>query len=103
MASGGTRVKCGQFTGTGAAINITTVGFKPRKVKLINSDNPATMEWNEAMADAAALQFTAVAAAAFLTAEGITPLANGFTVGGDADSTNNVNVDTETVYWEAHE
>jgi hypothetical protein len=98
MASGGTRMKCGTFTGTGAAISITTVGFKPRRVKCFNISDPATIEWNEAFADDAGYQSDA-GTETYLSSAGITPLANGFTLGVDGD----VNVSGETIHWEAHE
>ena len=105
MASGGTRIACGSFKGTGAAKSIESVGFQPRTVKLVNSANPATMEWNEAMPADSAVQLTedTKTTTAFLASKGITALSTGFTVGGDADSTNHVNVSGETIYWEAHE
>ena len=98
MASGGTRMKCGRVTATGLAMDITTVGFRPRRVKCYNITNEATIEWNEAFDDATGYQYDA-ATPDYLSANGITPLANGFTLGADGD----VNVDGETVIWEAHE
>lgn len=105
MASGGTRVKCGSVKGTGAALTVSTPGFQPRRVKLINSANPASLEWNEAMPNDSGFQLTEATkvTAAWLASKGITPTATGFTIGGDADSTNHVNVSGETIYWEAHE
>lgn len=105
MGSGGTRIKCGSFIGTGASLTIEGLGFQPRLVKLINSSNPASLEWNEAMPDDTGYQLTedTKVTAAFLSTKGITATSDGFTVNGDADSTNHVNVDTETVYYEAHE
>jgi hypothetical protein len=105
MASGGARVVCGSVVGTGAAMDVETVGFRPRSVKLINSANPASMEWNEAMPDDSAFQLyeNTKVSSVFIAAKGITPLDDGFTVEGDADTTNHVNVSGETIYWEAHE
>jgi len=98
MASGGTRMKCGTVTATGSAMDITTVGFKPRRVKCYNVSDIAILEWNEAMPDATGVQFDA-GTPTYLSSGGITPLSNGFTLGADGD----VNVATETVHWEAYE
>jgi hypothetical protein len=98
MASGGTRMKCGVVTATGSAMDITTVGFRPRRVKCYNISDIGTIEWNEAFDDAAGIKSVA-GTESYITSAGITPLANGFTLGALAD----INVADETVIWEAHE
>jgi hypothetical protein len=108
MASGGTRMKCGSFTGTAAAKAITTVGFKPRKVKLhgpgtASSDHPATFEWNEAMDDATGFLTDSDGTqnlTTYVSSAGLTPSETGFSIG---TGVNAVNVSGQPVYWEAHE
>jgi hypothetical protein len=68
---------------TAAAFTITT-GFKPRVVRVFNKDIAAEMEWVEGMADDSALKRLALTSSS-VTGRGITPTANGFTVGLDTD------------------
>ena len=99
--SGGTRIKTGAYTGTGSALNVTTVGFRPKKVELLNATGLVTAFWTDSMADASAHKIINhdTAQNVVITSAGITPLANGFTVGTDAD----LNTAAETVHWIAHE
>jgi len=95
----GTRKVVGSFIGTGSALNITTVGFRPRSVKLWNITGLTTAVWMRDMPDASAFkQFNHdTVQNAYVTANGITPLSNGFTVGTDAD----LNTADEVVHFEA--
>ena len=82
-------------TAAAAAFNIT-LGFKPRYVRVLNNGSGDQYEWFEGMADAEALKTTAATSAiSLITTLGITPLANGFTVGLDED----VNVISEQLSW----
>lgn len=94
----GTRKVVGSYIGTGSAFNITTVGFRPRSVKLWNITGLTEAVWLQGMPDAAAKKLInhATVQNAYVTANGITPLVNGFTVGTDAD----INTAAETVYYE---
>ena len=83
-------------TGTAVAFDITT-GFKPRYVRVVNVDDRTMMEWYEGMTDAHAIQTAADNARTILTALGITPLADGFTIGLDAV----VNVQNKQLSWMA--
>ena len=91
----------GSVKGTGATLPVTKLGFRPRVVKLINtaSGGLATLYWNAAMADDTGFkeQNHATVQRAFLTSLGITPLANGFSIGADTD----INVDGEDIVFEA--
>lgn len=93
----------GSFLGTGALLSITKLGFRPRVVKLFNvaSGGLCTLYWNKEMPDASGFKEIPHASAqnAFITSNGITPLANGFSLGADTD----VNVAGEQVYYEAHD
>ena len=95
----GTRKFVGSYIGTGSAFDITNVGFRPRSVKLTNITGLTTAIWQSSMPDASAFKQInhADTQNVYVTANGITPLANGFTVGTDAD----INTDAETVYFEA--
>lgn len=99
MASGGTRIMTGRVVGTGAALNVRVVGFRPKKVELVNQSSSDKLTWTDKMADAAGHKQVAAGTSSFITSNGVTPLSNGFTIGADTD----VNVDTEPVYWVAHE
>ncbi len=81
-------------TGTAAAFNITC-GFKPRYVRVINLTDREEIEWFEGMADASALKTVAAGTRTLPTTLGITPLANGFTVGLDTL----VNVASKQMSW----
>lgn len=94
-----TRKYVGSYVGTGSAFNITTLGFRPRSVKLWNLTGLTTAVWFAGMPDASAFKQVNhdTAQNVYVTSNGITPLSNGFTVGTDAD----INTDAETVYFEA--
>ncbi len=99
MASGGTRVACGSVAGTGADLNVDSVGFKPRTVKLYNVTGLVTAEWTETMADDSAVKRVTAGDMTFVTSNGITPRSAGFAIGADTD----INVAAEVIHWEAHE
>ena len=71
MGSGSQNVT-GSFTGTGATLEVETVGFKPRVVELINYSDPGILKWTENMPDAGGFK-QVDAATAILTTTGITP------------------------------
>ena len=99
MSSGVQLSKNGAVTGTGASLNVTSVGFRPRRVTLFNSGGLATSEWTDSMADASALKRVTAGTLTFPLTLGITPLANGFTIGADTD----INVSGELIHWVAFE
>ncbi len=99
MGSGVSRVVTGSLIGSGSAIDVRTVGFRPRKVEVLNVTAPARGEWSDTMADAAALKQVTAGTASFITSDGITPLSDGFTLGADAD----LNTAAEVVHWVAYE
>ena len=96
MSSGGNRVKTGSFVGTGADLNIDTLGFKPQRVKVINVDGDCFCEWNSEMDDDSAMKTIAAGTTAQITSDGITARTNGFTMGADTD----INVDGEKCTYE---
>ena len=81
-------------TGTVAATKITT-GFKPRYVKIVNETSGDTEEWFEGMADAEGYKRVAAGTGALITSNGITPAADGFTIGLDTD----ILVTSEQLSW----
>lgn len=89
----------GRVVGTGAVLNVTKLGFKPRVVKLKNVDGLVTAYWNQAMKDGEAVKEVTAGTKSLVTANGITPLANGFRIGTDGD----INVDGESIVIEAHD
>jgi len=95
------KVMTGAFTGTGAALNVDTVGFKPGKVELLNRTGLVSAHWTTEMGDGAAFKNINhdTAQNAFVTTGGITARASGFSVGTDAD----LNTAAELVYWVAYE
>lgn len=74
----------GSIQGTGADLQVTKIGFKPRYVRVINIDDPGTIEWVEGMDDDAGFKHVD-GTQTQVTSNGITPLANGFALGADAD------------------
>lgn len=93
----------GSVTGTGAALDVTKLGFRPRYVKLWNvaSGGLCTLEWIDQMADASGFKELNHddTQRSVLTSNGITPLSNGFTIGADTD----LNVDGEVIHFMAHD
>lgn len=99
MASGSARVVRGSFLGTGALLEVRSVGFRPRSLKLINTDGLAEAEWLEGMADGAMAKRVTAGTMTAPTTGGITPLSDGFSIGTDAD----MNAVGERVHFEAIE
>lgn len=95
--SGGTRVHHGSFIGTGADLEIKTVGFRPKRVEIINQTGLVTAVWTETMADDSMAKRVTAGDMTFVTTNGITPLSAGFAIGADAD----VNVADERCHWSA--
>ena len=100
MASGGDRLVIGAIVGTGADRDVTTVGFRPKLVKVYNVTGNCYGMWMEGMADDS-MQKTVDSGSgttdvSLVTSNGITPLANGFTMGADTD----LNVAAETLRYE---
>lgn len=101
MASGVNRVVVGGVIGTGAAMNIDTVGFRPKLVRVVNVGSTLSRaEWFRGMADAAMIRTITNGTISAEAANGITPRANGFTLGATAGGVNTVD---EQLYYEAHE
>lgn len=99
MSSGVTRMVTGSFVGTGAAVDVKTVGFRPRRVELFNVTGLALAHWTDAMPDASMVKQITAGTMTHPLTNGVTPLANGFRLGADAD----MNVAAEQVHWVAHE
>lgn len=79
---------------TAAAVLITT-GFRPRHVRIVNNTSMDELNWFEGMADASGFKRLAAGTATAIAANGITPTANGFTIGLDTD----INVLSEQLSW----
>ena len=100
MSSGVQLSKNGAVVGTGADLDVTTVGYRPRRVELVNETGLVTAVWTDSMTEGRGFKrVTAGTMSQMAAGEGITPLSNGFRIGADAD----VNVDGEKVHWVAHE
>jgi len=103
MASGVSRVKTGAFFGTGAALNVDSVGFMPQRIELLNEDGNCDAVWTKQMADASMRKIVDSGAGttdiSMETTNGITPRAAGFSLGADTD----LNVDGEKVIFTAYE
>ncbi len=87
------------FGATAANVDVTTVGFRPRRVELFNETGLAIATWLDTMADGEMLKTVTAGTISKVTTTGITPLANGFRIGQDAD----INVIAEKIHWVAHE
>ena len=99
MASGGIKQATGSFKGTGTAIDIKTVGFRPKTVDLFNVAGTTIGHWTDMMADGSMLKQITAGTMSLVTSNGVTPLADGFRVGADTD----MNVSGEQVHWVARE
>ena len=99
MSSGVSRTMAGAVNGTGEALDVRTVGFRPKMVLLINEDSDDKLVWTESMADAAGHKQVKAGGSSFITSDGVTPLSDGFRVGADAD----INADGEKLHWVAYE
>ena len=80
-------------------LDVTTIGFRPRRVTLMNEGGLATAEWTDSMKDGEMLKRVTSGTLTKVTTTGITPLANGFRLGQDAD----MNVDGELIHFVAHQ
>jgi hypothetical protein len=96
----------GTVVATNAVLPVRTVGYKPRKVRIVNQTTLYTVEWSEGMADASAFEITNAGAKTLETSDLITPLDPdssgnpGFSIGARA----NVNdTTTEVLRWETWE
>jgi hypothetical protein len=97
----GSRVHTGSFIGTGAEKTVNEVGFRPRVVVLFNTTDAKKGEWQNTMPDAS-LFITKDHDSdqhSFATSNGVTPTAQGFTIGADGE----VNVSAKQVHWQAWE
>lgn len=101
MGSGVQRVVTGSYVGTGSALNVRTVGFRPRVVEFLNPTGLTVCKWMNQMPDASVMKVFNhdTVQVAYATSNGITPLSDGFTVGTDAD----LNTADETVHFVAYE
>ena len=97
MGSGRSREVTGSFTGTGADLEIRKVGFRPNKVVLHNVSGLCILTWSKTMADDSALKQVTAGTLSLVTANGITPLSDGFALGADTDA----NVDGESGFFVA--
>ncbi len=99
MGSGVSRVQAVSVTGTGADLEVRTIEFRPRAVRVINESGDE-ITWTETMADDTGLKRKgADGIASFLATLGITPLSDGIKIGADTD----INVDGELLHiiaWE---
>lgn len=98
MASG-VKNFAGAVTGTGADITVSKVGFRPSCVKLVNVTSGDEAWWFESMADASMYKRVAAGAGALVVVGGVTPRADGFVLGTDAD----INAAGEIVHFLAWE
>lgn len=101
MSSGVNKTATGAFHGTGAVLNVDTVGFRPRLVRVVNeaSGGKCRIEWFDGMADGTGVKTSVDGDISVLSTLGITPRASGFVFGADTD----LNASGELCQYEAHE
>lgn len=95
MASGASRWVSGSFTGTGSSLQVKTVGFKPKQIKIFNKDGLAMAEWFQPMDEDTMWKQVTAGTLSHVSSAGLTPLADGFQLGADAD----LNVSGEVAYY----
>lgn len=95
MASSASREFRGSVLGTGASLDVRTVGFRPRHVRLLNQTGLCVAEWMDDMPDASAMKWVTAGTMSYISSNGITPLSDGFRLGADTD----LNVDGELIRW----
>jgi hypothetical protein len=96
--SGARRTISGSVKGTGAMLEVRSIGFRPTKVELKNvGAGLCSADWNEAMPDASMFKRVTAGTATFPLTNGITPLSDGFRLGADA----NLNIAGQTIIWTA--
>lgn len=83
MGSPAGNVVTGSCVGTGADMNIRTVGFRPKRVVLNVGGLDAA--WQKTMADDSMYKRLANGTGSLVTTNGITPLSDGFSLGADTD------------------
>jgi len=93
MASGVQRF-VGAYNGTGSALSIAKIGWKPSYVRIFNTDDASFMEHFEGMPDASCAK-QKNASSSFVTVNAITLTDDGFDVGTDAD----LNTAGETLHF----
>jgi hypothetical protein len=99
MSSGVNRIVTGAVYGTGALLEVRSVGFRPKAVALKNVDGICTAEWQNTMPDDSMVKIITAGTMTYDVADGVIPLSDGFSIGADTD----VNVDGELVHWAAYE
>lgn len=98
MSSGVRASASGSFVSNGSAKTISTPGFRPGKVELRGSGGDRG-EWFASMPDGYLSKITAAGSGSLAASNGVTPTADGFTLGADAD----LNASGETIYWHCEE
>lgn len=98
MASGFRQAVQGAFMSDGAARVVDTPGFRPAKVE-VWTDAGVNGVWLDSMPDAAAFKRLANGTGSYITSNGVTPDASGFTLGADAA----LNATGQMVFWSASE
>jgi hypothetical protein len=95
MSSPAHNIVIGSVMGTGSAIDVKTVGFRPKRVEGFNSDGDYFI-WQKDMADASMhKRIDSTGVGSVPTSNGITPLADGFRIGADAD----LNQNNKRIYY----
>lgn len=93
--SGASRLVTGTVKGTGAALAVE-VGFKPRLVVVDNITDNIQLKHQQGMPDASGIKTVAAGTRTYVSSNGITPSATGFTLGTDS-----VNGSDDTLHWAA--
>lgn len=95
MASAGDQpLVTGTYVGTGSALSIDTVGFKPKYIRFVNATTGAEAEYSDTMA-ADSVRTSDSGVDAFATTGGVTLADTGFDLGTNAV----VNTSANVVHW----
>lgn len=85
MSSGVQREIRGSVLANNSTRPVRTVGFRPGRIELWNETSGYHLLWVEGMADDSAVQTTNAGARSLVSADGLTPLSDGFSLGNLAN------------------
>ena len=100
MSSGVQRKIRGATRANNSTLNVRTVGFRPGRIEIWNETSGYHLLWVKGMADASAVQTTDQGVRSQVSADALTPLSDGFSLGNLANLNDTT---TEVLRYEVQE